>query len=951
MSAQSAYLLATADGRSFFVPLDLKGESTMLRKFVFVSILPVLLAVMMMVFGYPGSTPAALAGAGDLVPLGDQLGDVGQYYSQISPNLNTNAYIYNTSSTSENVKIEIYDDVGTAITQTVTCTVAANRVLTAKFDWYSSGDGLDLSGGTGGGCTDGGIKFHGLYHMKITQTSAGSDLAVAVENWTNTDTRQVTGAYQAVPEWAVNSEYVLPAVVVYRDSGWDTEIVVQNTSGTTNTVAFSWVKDGESTKYSNNTATLAVNERRIFLASQLMYAGSGGSLTEKDGWAWMKVAGSGNMAITSNVFKQGLTNGKYRAEYGSERMMSFEAPLAGTELFVPGFVVNGTNSYFRVANASGSTASITAKLYNSSGSQVGSTYSPSLGTERAGVYASNVFGASNGTYTLRIQSSYNVTAAAWHENGGGHTGVTAQRVGDTSGGNAYFPFYWENYYSWQDDWQFTEISSPSPLPDITASAYKHSDGSLVDSWIRLGVPQYSYTDFQFSGGNDDLYGKYYGNSPLIVGQFENYSTSHDRIVSYNGIAKTDDVWYVPFAPSPVVQFAWSTNTDPDYPDATEYGMSGNPEQTGSPSWAKTMNWYSWNLSRETCKTSTQYIPMDWGLGGGWGATYNTSTRLNTVRNLAPSACAGRPFLLANEPNYPADQANMTHVEVARQVFVYRSWPGELYSPAYGVKRVLGSGVDVGIDHDKVLNDGMTDPDDTDYADFKTYWNTLSFGGLPYDGLAIHLYFTADQWGVDESGGTFTMASKAQNEIAEWATEATALGVKVLVTEYGMIPFVDPTIDQYCTLQCMADRIAVINTEIQEHLGTTIKRIMPFVFRGGLDGNIKTVASINTTDTTIRLTSGDVYTNTAPSYKFSLFDKNTGNEERLTISGLPTQLGANDYRYTVTRGVDGTGADSWSAGVYAYIHGIEFALSDLFYLSGGTWQLTGIWGVAWEDASD
>ncbi len=128
------------------------------------------------------------------------------------------------------------------------------------------------------------------------------------------------------------------------------------------------------------------------------------------------------------MFKQGLTDGKYRAELGSERMMSFEAPVAGTDLFVPGFVVNGTSSAFRVANASTWTANITARLYDQNGSQVGSAYTDSVNNQTAKYFASNVFGASSGTYTLRISSSQNVTAAAWHSSGGGHTGVTAQRV-------------------------------------------------------------------------------------------------------------------------------------------------------------------------------------------------------------------------------------------------------------------------------------------------------------------------------------------------------------------------------------------------------------------------------------------------------------------------------------------------------------------------------------------
>jgi len=87
------------------------------------------------------------------------------------------------------------------------------------------------------------------------------------------------------------------------------------------------------------------------------------------------------------------------------------------------------------------------------------------------------------------------------------------------------------------------------------------------------------------------------------------------------------------------------------------------------------------------------------------------------------------------------------------------------------------------------------------------------------------------------------------------------------------------------------------------------------------------------------------------YEFSLFDKNIGKEERFRLAGNPVQLGTNDYQYTVTRNVDESGANSWDAGVKVYRYGIHWNLSELFYLSGGAYYLNGVWGVAWENASD
>lgn len=788
----------------------------MMRRILFVSILPVMLAVMMM-FGYPGGTPVIEAAGtpGALVPMGDQLGDVGQYYSQISPNMKSRTYVYNTdSNSSHTATITIYSDTG-ATAATLSCTIAANRVLLLQMSDAITGT-LSVSTGGISGCTST-TGLHGVYHMKIVESGGGAHLAVATNAWANDD-KTVLGSYQAVADWAVSSTYYVPNVLVGRTTGWDTEIVVQNTSGTTNTVTFSWVKDGESTKYSNNSAALASNERRIFLASQLLYAGSGGTLTEKDGWAWMKVAGSGNMAVTSNVFKQGLTDGKHRAEYGSERMMSFEAPLAGTELFVPGFVVDGTASAFRVANASGSTANLTLRLYNSSGTLV-DTYSPSLASERAGYYASNVFSnASNGTYTLRISSTQNVTAAAWHSSGGGHTGVTAQRVGDMGGTAMYLPYYWSDYYSWVDSFHSTKTSTGANSP--TFNTYAQSSGSGFETWYWFDLYQYAYGLYDIhSNTNVDMYGKVTGSYPLGVGEFENYSTTNDHILSYNGIAKPANTWYVPFAPAPVVQFGWDTTEDANYP-SVRFGWAGNPEDRSGtvPGWAKDLNWYDWGKNRARCEKYARYIPMDWGLGGGAGVTYNTEARLSAIKNAVPSACAGRPLLLANEPNYSA-QANMTHVEIARQIRMYRAWPGDLHSQSYGH---LDS---IGVNRGYSVANGLTNPRYTDFEGLKTYWTSssyLNWGSLPFDSLAVHFYIFKNAIPDGQP-----LQYPFPDQIREWRDEAVALGVPIQITEYGIMPVTDHAgpyqglpndpHPEYCPKSCIDARISRLNDGIISNL--------------------------------------------------------------------------------------------------------------------------------------
>ncbi|MCA9330551.1 hypothetical protein KC957_00745 [Candidatus Saccharibacteria bacterium] len=583
-----------------------------MRKHLYIMILLALLLSVTATLAPGGSMSTAQAGVGDLVPLGDQLGDVGQYYSQVSPSMNSRVYVYNTASASRTAVISIYQDapVNAAAYHTATCDIAANQVLYLRMNDVVSGT-LTIEGGTGAGCTAGtGKVYRSLHHMKIVQSGGGADLAVSVNTWTNPsvspDLKQVSGAYQAVPSSAVASEYVLPAVLLGRTTGWDTEIVVQNVSGVTTTVTFD-VSPDSGGWFNNNVATLNPNERRVFLASQLLYApAGGGTLEQKDGWAWMKLRAfhatnytPQNVAVTINMFKQGLTDGKYRAEYGSERLMQFEAPLAGTELLIPGFKVDGTNSYFRVANASTWTTNITAKLYNSSGSQVGSTYTDSVNNQKAKSFAGNVFGAASGTYTLRIQSTYNVTAAAWYSSGGGHTGVTAQRVGDTDGTGTYLPFYWENHYGWQDEAQYSNTSGSGVY---TGSLYKRSDGSFLSNWVFWPWGQYAQASTSFSGYNNELYAKLLGAYPLAVGRFENYSTTSDRILSYNGIAKKAGTWYVPFAPAPVVTFVDSSHIFK--------GTSGNPT-----AWNGTLgdadtddyvfyNWDKYNTQRANCNVAS-----------------------------------------------------------------------------------------------------------------------------------------------------------------------------------------------------------------------------------------------------------------------------------------------------------------------------------------------------------
>jgi len=427
------------------------------------------------------------------------------------------------------------------------------------------------------------------------------------------------------------------------------------------------------------------------------------------------------------------------------------------------------------------------RLYDSSGTVVDS-YTTSVANQQAGHYFSNVFdGASNGMYTLRISSSQNMTAAAWHSSGGGHTGVTAQRVEDSDGVWAYLPFYWSDYFSWEDQWNFTPIASGTYL---NYYLYKRTDGSTWGDSTVGWRSMYGFADLTFvSANNQELYTKVIGLSgsgpkPLTVGRFENYSTTDDRIASYNGITKKSGTWYVPFAPSPVVQFAWSAyDSSSPYPTGI-YGVGGTQYK---PSWAQTLNYIDWthdvnNGNNANYNGKSVYVPMDWGIGSldctkdsndnCVSYPYNNSVRLGAIRNKVPSALAGRPLTLANEPN-GVGQANMTLVEQARQVFVYRQWPGHLYSQAFANPF---DGEPNQYDRGYTVAQGKTNPAQTDFPTFLEYYNSSEVpGNVPFDGMTVHVY----TWKT-----TLTIL---YNRLLDWKTAADDNGWDVLIDEYGIIP--------------------------------------------------------------------------------------------------------------------------------------------------------------------
>ena len=81
----------------------------MLKSMKFKSVYVVLLLALLLSVLPSAGGGVALAGTNDLAPLGPQLGDVGQYYSQVSPSMGSVTYVQNTSSSNTDVVIVIYN--------------------------------------------------------------------------------------------------------------------------------------------------------------------------------------------------------------------------------------------------------------------------------------------------------------------------------------------------------------------------------------------------------------------------------------------------------------------------------------------------------------------------------------------------------------------------------------------------------------------------------------------------------------------------------------------------------------------------------------------------------------------------------------------------------------------------------------------------------------------------
>ena len=441
----------------------------MIRKILMVSVLPVLLAVMMM-FGYSGSTPTIQAAAGDLVPLGDQLGDVGQYYSQVGPSMKSRVHVQNTSGSNQNVRVEVYNDEG-GLHTSFYCNAYANGGFDVEMKDTST-HRITLTGVNGncnGSLSASGsgyilnVTVYGVYSMKVcsgtTSCNGGYDLAVVVDAWHNAQsgqTSQVMGAYQADSQQNITKAF--PALVVSKNSTywWDSEIVVFNTGTAATNVNFI-ISDEAGNRWQNNQAYVEAKSHRVFLLSQLIYKPNGsGGVVEDTGWyGWYNVlvasnsCSSGNhatcngsaqsIAASANVFRQTTAGSVHpKSELGSTRFYSLEPSTTGSTLYVPGVYLSGSTGLHSLTVGDSMLdgyfpGTVTLTLYDSGGTAVATNSASSVPTDGFQYYdLGSIFSGRSGTYTVKITkgcSKNKVFHKRWYTYGK----MSTAKVGDDHG--------------------------------------------------------------------------------------------------------------------------------------------------------------------------------------------------------------------------------------------------------------------------------------------------------------------------------------------------------------------------------------------------------------------------------------------------------------------------------------------------------------------------------------
>lgn len=309
--------------------------------------------------GFPRKPPVSKQ-PGALVPIGDQLGDVGQYYSQVAPSMASTLEIWNVTPLTQTFAMTLYEDAGRVATLWRGCTVVPGSTLALHMgsgqlqaagenDFLPLAAVCELSDAARTSVDwDGALDLHGIYHAEIAATASDA-LVVTVGTATDRDQSSIlhhaAARYRAIPGHLAQSRLHIPAVLATRnrDYWWDTELVVQNVTGQVTDLQFEFC-DERGSCFDNNLATLHAHERRSFLASHLLYANVDGFLEERAGWFSANVtartvaagAEDAKVVVLANIFKQPAASSRLepQAERGSTCLYQAEpAPLTRASVY------------------------------------------------------------------------------------------------------------------------------------------------------------------------------------------------------------------------------------------------------------------------------------------------------------------------------------------------------------------------------------------------------------------------------------------------------------------------------------------------------------------------------------------------------------------------------------------------------------------------------------------
>jgi hypothetical protein len=445
--------------------------------------------------------PALMKQIGSLLPLGDQLGDIGQYYSQVAPSLASTLHVQNGSASTGVFSLTLMSDTGTIVQSLGSCAVPAYHARSLQL----SDGGMRMRDEEGQFlplatvCTQsqpaGPLKFHGLYHAQI-HTDAAHPLTMRVE--THTDETQAgihfhtAGSYQAIPQPVAGAIIPLPALLATRqpENWWDTELVVQNVADQPVQVRFR-LCDANGRCFENNRATLQARERRSFLASHLLYADALGFLQTRAGWfsATLTASAQDNanpqVVVLANYFQQPVAadHRQPQAEQGSTCLLQATPPQPSQQISYT--VTPSEHFLLRLYNPATAPSLVTARLLDSTGQSV-ITRTQILPAQGSASWSAPqlfgpVFSPTTTPLTLQVVAEQALTAFVWQ------AGVILEpQAAETASNVWYAPLLAAPTveFRWDSDDPGTEAGEPAPGSDFGLAETSGSNHALRPLWAR-----------------------------------------------------------------------------------------------------------------------------------------------------------------------------------------------------------------------------------------------------------------------------------------------------------------------------------------------------------------------------------------------------------------------------------------------------------------------------------